>query len=55
VDTSWAPLTEPIRELPSALSDSVYHVPVVAEKDADASVVVVPFRICTEVGVSTSA
>ncbi|GAA4160559.1 hypothetical protein GCM10022251_38800 [Phytohabitans flavus] len=55
VDTSWTPLTEPTREPPVALNDSVYEVPVAAENDAEASVVPAPLRICTEFGVSTSA
>jgi hypothetical protein len=55
VETTWVPLTEPTSELPVALSASVYQVPVAAENDAEASVVVDPLRICTEVGVSTSA
>jgi len=33
-DTIWLPLTEPERELPVALNDSVYHVPVAVENDA---------------------
>ena len=49
------PLTEPTSELPVALNDSVYVVPVAVENDAEASVVVAPLRICTELGVSTSA
>jgi hypothetical protein len=54
-DTTVLPLTEPTSELPVALSDRVYQVPAVAGNDADASVVVAPFRICTAVGVITSA
>ena len=55
VDTSRVPLTEPASELPVALNDSAYHVPVAVENAAEASTVVAPSRICTEPGVSTSA
>ena len=48
-DTTWVPLIEPTSELPVALSASVYHAPVAVENDAEASVVVAPLRISTEV------